>query len=156
MSRSGYIDDCEQWDLIKWRGQVASTIRGKRGQAFLLEMWKAMQSLPEPKLITNALEADGAVCALGAVGKARGIDMSKIDPEDWASVTNAFGIPHQLAQEIMYLNDDAFWNATPEERFAKMKSGSRTTFGRSKTRQSIHQINREDLTWASDLGRRAN
>lgn len=48
MSRSGYSDDIDQWDLICWRGAVASAIRGKRGQAFLLEMWKAMTALPAP------------------------------------------------------------------------------------------------------------
>ena len=65
MSRSGYTDDIDQWDLIRWRGQVASTIRGKRGQAFLLEMWRAMQALPAHKLTRDELENeyDGAVCA---------------------------------------------------------------------------------------------
>lgn len=142
MSRSGYVDDGEQWDLIKWRGQVASAMRGKRGQAFLLEMWRAMQALPERKLIANDLEADGAVCAIGAVGKARGVDMSRLDPDDYEGVAATFGIPHQLAQEIVYMNDEQFhgrsveaegpnrWGRagvwtyvpyTPEERFEKMK-----------------------------------
>ena len=142
MSRSGYMDDCEQWDLIRWRGQVASAIRGKRGQAFLLEMWKAIQMLPEPKLIANELEADGAVCAIGAVGKVRGVDLSALDPEDYEGIAEAFGIPHQLAQEIMYFNDecyrgeyveaygpprwgghrvDVFVPTTPEKRFELMK-----------------------------------
>ena len=121
MSRSGYMDDCDQWDLIRWRGQVASAMRGKRGQAFLLEMWRAMNALPERKLIANDLEKDGAVCALGSVGNARGIDMSQLDPEDYERVADAFGIPHQLAQEIMYINDDAWLRATPEERFVRMK-----------------------------------
>ena len=143
MSRSGYMDDCEQWSLICWRGQVASVIRGKRGQAFLLEMWRAMKALPEPKLIANDLEKDGAVCAIGAVGKARGIDMSKLDPEDYEAIASAFGISHQLAQEIMFLNDEydrgdyveahgptynhswhrpyVFIPITPEKRFERMK-----------------------------------
>jgi hypothetical protein len=124
MSRSGYMDDCDQWDLIRWRGQVASAIRGKRGQAFLLEMWRALQALPVPRLISKELEDeyDGSVCALGSVGKARGIDMSKMDPEDYEAVAGTFHIPHQLAQEIMYMNDEAWWRATPEERFDKMKT----------------------------------
>jgi hypothetical protein len=123
VGRSGYTDDCDSnWQFIKWRGQVASVIRGKRGQAFLLEMWRAMQALPAHKLIRDEFENeyDGTVCALGAVGKARGLDMSEIDIEDYEAVATAFGIPHQLAQEIMYMNDDAWWRATPEERFAKM------------------------------------
>jgi len=121
MSRSGYVDDIEQWDLIRWRGAVASSIRGKRGQAFLLEMWKAMTALPEPKLIANSLAMpDGAVCALGAVCRARGVDLSKVDPENGDGLGGLLGIPEPLAKEIMYLNDD--WSKeTPEARFERMK-----------------------------------
>ncbi len=35
MSRSGYSDDCEQGDLIRWRAAVNSAIRGKRIDAAL-------------------------------------------------------------------------------------------------------------------------
>jgi hypothetical protein len=122
MSRSGYVDDCEQnWDWIRWRGMVASTIRGKRGQAFLQEMRAAMDALPERKLVRDALEADGAVCAIGSVGQARGIDMSKVDPDDYDSIAGMFGISTPLAQEIMWMNDDAFYRETPEMRFEKMR-----------------------------------
>lgn len=121
MSRSGYSDDIEQWDLIRWRGAVAAAIRGKRGQAFLLEMWKAMTALPEPKLIANSLiEKDGAVCAMGAVGRARGIDLSEVDPEDGDRVAEVFGIPRTLALEIAYLNDE-YRTETPEARWHRMK-----------------------------------
>lgn len=84
MSRSGYSDDIDdQWSWICWRGAVASAIRGVRGQSFLQEMFRAMESLPEKKLIADELAtADGAVCAIGAVGRNRGIDMENIDPED--------------------------------------------------------------------------
>ncbi len=121
MSRSGYSDDCEQWDLIRWRGAVAAAIRGKRGQAFILEMWKAMQALPERKLIADELEQDGAVCAIGSVGKARGVDMAALDPTDHQAVAATFGIPHTLACEIMFMNDDFKHSETPEVRFARMK-----------------------------------
>lgn len=121
MSRSGYIDDCESWSLIRWRGAVAAAIRGKRGQAFILEMWKAMVALPEPKLIANSLvEQDGQVCALGSVARARGIDLSNIDPENGDGVEGLFGIPETLAREIMFLNDDRY-KETPEDRWARMK-----------------------------------
>ena len=122
MSRSGYSDDIDQWNLIKWRGAVASAMGSKRGQAFLLEMWKAIDALPEPKLIANELvEKDGAVCAMGAVGKQRGIDMSALDPEDPQSVAGAFGINEKLAMEIAYMNDEGGFHETPEERHARMK-----------------------------------
>lgn len=123
MARSGYTDDCWGWDLIRWRGAVAAAIRGKRGQAFLLEMWKALQSRPEQKLIAGDLYADGEVCAIGSVGLARRMDMSKIDPEDHEALAAAFGIPHTLACEIMFMNDDDFsyGRETPEARWTRMR-----------------------------------
>lgn len=125
MSRSGYIEDDgdgDQWAMIRWRGAVASAMRGKRGQAFLGEMLTAMEALPEPKLVAMELEADGQVCAIGSVGRARGIDMSKIDPEEYSRVAAVFGINEKLAQEIVWMNDEAGpWKETPEARFARMK-----------------------------------
>lgn len=122
MSRSGYSEDIDDnWSLIRWRGAVASAIRGSRGQAFLTEMLAAMDALPEPKLVQGDLEADGMVCAIGSVGRARNIDMSKVDPEDYEAVARLFGISRALAQEIMWMNDDAFWRQTPEARFVAMR-----------------------------------
>lgn len=123
MSRSGYSDDCDDnWMLIRWRGAVNSAIKGKRGQQFLREMLAAMDALPERKLIAHRLEADGAVCAIGTVGKARGLDMSNIDPEDREVVADAFGVSPALAAEITYMNDEWSWSTeTPEARFERMR-----------------------------------
>lgn len=124
MSRASYSDDLDNWQLIRWRGAVTSAIRGKRGQSFLREMLAALDSLPDKRLIEGELEKDGEVCALGAVGKARGIDMSNIDPEDYDAVSAAFGIPDSLAREIMFVNDEYLWwkEATPEKRFEVMRA----------------------------------
>lgn len=122
MSRSGYNDDCEPWDLIRWRGAVNSAIQGKRGQAFLKEMLAALDALPEKKLISRELEQGGAVCAIGAVGKARGIDMSDIDPEDTEVVAELFGVADAMAKEIVFMNDEYDWRTeTPEARFIRMR-----------------------------------
>ena len=125
MSRSGYSDDdCDNWSLIKWHGAVKSAIRGNRGQTFLREMLAALDALPEPKLIVGELEEeDGSVCALGAVGKARGLDMSGIDPYDRETVAAKFGIASAMAAEIMYENDEDFcWaKVSPEQRFQRMR-----------------------------------
>jgi hypothetical protein len=129
LGRSGYDDydgDCDQWANIRWRGAVSSAIRGKRGQAFLKEMLAALDVLPEKKLIAGELELDGQVCALGAVGKVRGIDMSDINPEDYAHVAKTFGIPRALACEIMYENDCNAYacsneNDNPECRYFRMR-----------------------------------
>lgn len=115
MSRSGYSDDCDGWDLIRWRGAVASAIRGKRGQAFLRELLAALDALPEKKLIAGKLEADGAYCALGSVGRLRGLDMSEVDVYDREAVARMFGIAEAMAAEIMYWNDDM--TSSPEQRY---------------------------------------
>lgn len=120
MSRSGYSDDCEGWDLIRWRGAVASAIRGARGQAFLREMIIALDALPQKRLTENALEHDGEVCAMGAVGLKRGINMEEIDAIDRESVAAAFGISRALAAEIAYENDE-YWRDTPENRWQRMR-----------------------------------
>lgn len=135
MSRSGYIDDCDDnWQMIKWRGMVASSIRGKRGQRLLTDLLAALDAMPVKALIAHELETkDGEVCALGALGKARGIDMEKLDPEEPESVAAAFDIATPLAQEIVYMNDDHLdsrWNEatkryediTPEERWKSMRA----------------------------------
>lgn len=115
MSRSGYSEDSDdQWAMIRWRGYVASAIRGKRGQAFLREMLAALDAMPDKKLIARELEQDGSVCAIGAVGKARGVDMSALEPEDYDQVARAFGINAKLAQEIVWMNDEAVWWETDE------------------------------------------
>jgi len=124
VSRSGYVDDFDDdhWQFIRWRGAVKSAMRGKRGQAFLKEMLAALDALPEKRLIADSLEEDGEVCAIGSVGKQRGIDMSKIDPEDYSSVAGAFQIAEAMSREIQYMNDEWFDRATPEERFTKMRA----------------------------------
>jgi hypothetical protein len=109
-----------------WRGAVASAFRGRRGQAFLREMLAALDALPEKKLIRHELvQADGCVCALGAIGKARGMDMSHIDPEDREFVAGAFNVARAMAFEIMYENDEggaSYWREeTPEQRFERMR-----------------------------------
>lgn len=107
MSRHGYSDDIDQWQMIKWRGQVASAIRGKRGQSLLVDLVKALDAMPEKALIAGDLiTPEGEVCALGAVGVRRGIPMGKIDPEEPEQVAGAFDIAEQLAREIAYVNDE--------------------------------------------------
>lgn len=121
MSRCGYSDDYSDWDQIKWRGQVASAIRGKRGQAFLRELIEALDALPKKELITDILECDGEVCALGAVGVKRKLDMSNLDVFDPETLGGAFGIAYQLIQEIEWVNDDDGWKDTKEIRWQRVR-----------------------------------
>lgn len=127
MSRSGYVNDLEAWTSICWRGAVKSAIRGKRGQAFLQEMLAAFDAMPEKALIAHDLEKGGAVCAIGAVGAARGVDMSQLDPEDYDTIAGVFGISHALTREIFDLNDEPTWldssqAEAPCKRFDRMRT----------------------------------
>jgi hypothetical protein len=124
MKRSGYTDDVDNdWEFIRWRGQVASAIRGKRGQAFLRELIAALDALPLKKLVPDELQvASGEVCALGAVGLKRGVDMSKLDSDDHSTLASVFGIAHQLIQEIEYENDEIGHRAAPEQRWLRMRN----------------------------------
>lgn len=140
MSRSGYSsDDCEQWSLIMYRGAVTSAIHGARGQAFLKEMLAALDALPERKLIADELiTGDGAVCAIGAVGKARGVDMSGIDLEEPSSAASVFGIATALAAEIVYMNDEGSWKKeTPEARYSRMRQ-----WVASQIRDPVEKVNK--------------
>lgn len=122
MSRHGYSDDIDEWALIRWRGQVASAIRGKRGQALLTDILAALDAMPEKALIAHELESEqGEVCTLGACGKRRGIDMSKLDPDEPDDVSAVFNAAPQLIREIAYHNDD--WpRETPEARWKRMRA----------------------------------
>ena|SRR5215472_1848210 len=123
MSRSGYSDDLDNWDLIKWRGQVASALRGKRGQAFLRDLVAALDAMPVKELIMGDLENLNGVCAIGAVGRARGIDMSELYVHDRESIGHVFNIAGPMAAEIAYLNDEAWptYLQTPAERWESMR-----------------------------------
>src|SRR2546422_9707860 len=102
---------------------VASAMRGKRGQQFLQDLLAALDAMPEKSLIVGELEENGEVCAIGALGRARGLDMAKIDPEEPKEVAAAFNIAECLAQEVVYENDESSWTAeTPQQRWTRMRN----------------------------------
>ena len=115
MSRANYSEDLDHWDLIRWRGQVSSAIRGRRGQAFLRELIAALDAMPEKKLVRMQFEQDGCFCTLGVAAAQRGVDLRAFDPDDsqvGEQIGEALGIAHQLAREIMYENDEfTNWSA---------------------------------------------
>lgn len=122
MSRSGYIDDMEdQWAFIRYRGAVNSATRGKRGQAFFRELLAAMDAMPEKRLIADSLVSGGEFCTLGVLGAARGLDLENMDPDDAQTVAAAFNVADCLAREVVFMNDEAWYDDTPEQRFARMR-----------------------------------
>lgn len=100
-----------------------SAIRGKRGQQLLLDLIVALDAMPEKVLITEELiNTEGDVCALGAVGKYRGVEMSNLDPEDSEIVAEVFNIADPLAREITYINDECGnYDETPQARWQRVR-----------------------------------
>lgn len=122
MSRSGYDDSPDNdWSLIRWRGQVASAIRGRRGQAFLRELLAALDAMPVKRLIKNEFW-NGEACALGVIAQKRGLDLISVDPDDYDRLAELLGIAHPLVQEIEWENDEALFHCTPEQRWHWMRS----------------------------------
>jgi hypothetical protein len=85
---------------------------------------EALDAMPEKKLCVDSLQAPtGEFCTLGALGAARGIDMTHLDPEDHKSVANVFGIANAMTCEIVFMNDEAdeHCNETQEQRWSRMR-----------------------------------
>lgn len=123
MSRSGYNDDLDPLDLGRWRGQVASATRGKRGQKLFIDLLKALDDMPVKRLVSDELiTTEGEFCTLGVLGKARGLDVADIDPEDSEEVAKQFDIADQLAREIVFMNDEGWYGETPEQRYVRMRN----------------------------------
>lgn len=124
MSRSGYSEDCENdWALICYRGAVKSATRGKRGQTFFRDLLTALDAMPNKRLIADELESNGEFCAIGVLGNARKMDMSKIDPHDPEAVSSRFDIAESLAREVVYENDENYYwlDETSEKRWIRMR-----------------------------------
>lgn len=123
MSRSEYSDDCSNWEVICWRGAVASAIRGKRGQAFLRELIAALDAMPAKKLARGNLITPEGRCALGVVGHARGMQyLERIQEYERREIAAEFGIAESLAAEIMFENDEWWkWNESPQARYQRMR-----------------------------------
>ena len=123
MSRAGYCEDIDQWDLIRWRGAVTSAIRGARGQAFFRDMLAALDAMPVKELIASELVSERGCCALGAVAKKWNIDVSGMDPEDYEQISKTFGIAEAMVREIEYVNDEwGSYSDSPAKRWTRVRA----------------------------------
>ena len=116
MSRSGYGDSSGPFDL--YRQAVAQAMRGVRGQRFFKEALQALDALPRPRLIRGELTDGGEFCLLGAVAEARGLEVPEDAEPD--QLGRLLDIAPSLAAEIMFMNDDAGYVETPEQRFSRV------------------------------------
>ncbi len=143
MSRSGYSNDLTSWELNLYRANVHRAIKGKAGQAFLAELLEGLDAMPEKRLIRDDLELtpegvargreahtwyapenelEFGVCAIGVVGKARGLALEDLDAGNADAIGKMFGIARCMAAEIECLNDELSRPCeTPEERFGRVR-----------------------------------
>jgi hypothetical protein len=128
MGRHGYSDDGD-WDTalyIAQCGAVKKAIEGFRGQAFLQELRRALDAMPKKELIHGELVEGENVCALGAIGLARGTNLQPVQDfiahekaeygDDWDycgdleyihdKLAELLDITPTLAREVMYANDE--------------------------------------------------
>jgi hypothetical protein len=61
-----YGDEEAAISLELWEGIVSRALGSQRGQETLADIERALVALPEKKLISGALAAEGQVCAVGA------------------------------------------------------------------------------------------
>jgi hypothetical protein len=122
MSRSGY-DGYNGYEIPPELGDniIHRSINGKRGQNMLRDLLAALDAMPNKRLISDDLIRDGEVCAIGALGLARGVDIEKLDPSFTRSIAKAFGIAPAMVQEIEYQNDDRVEEEAPEQRWERMR-----------------------------------
>lgn len=124
MSRSGYGEgDSDSNFCYLWESIVKRSINGRRGQAFLRELAKAMDEMPVKRLILDDLVTPaGECCTIGVVCKARGVDTSEVDVGDRDEVGGLVGISGVMAAEIEYYNDEVGPpDETPEQRWVRMR-----------------------------------
>jgi hypothetical protein len=121
MSRSGLFeyDGDEAMEYGRWRGQVASSIRGKRGQSMLRQLAEALDAMTIKQLAPNVFQNEfGCMCALGVLAAAKGIDSDELqdlaDAGQFELLAEIFDVSHQLAQEIIWINDENSAGDTPE------------------------------------------
>jgi len=136
--RSGYAYDfCgDELELGRWRGQVASSLRGKRGQRFLRDLIDALDAMPEKVLIAGAFERDGKVCASGAVGRLRGVSLADLNPSDddlwdysydvespWnCRAAERLDVAVPLIAEVEEVNDGfSYGNESDEDRWKRVR-----------------------------------
>lgn len=123
MSRSGYTEaDCDPEEMLRvygWQANVRRCIAGRKGQAFLWELYQALEALPHRELVQGALldTSSGSVCSLGALAVHRkmsippefcisGADDEPDEYEFAAAMGPLFDIRDMLAREVMFENDE--------------------------------------------------
>lgn len=123
--RSEVVDDFDeifpgQAALIN--ANLRRSFKGKSGRAELHILRDALLALPEKRLIKGVLQnKDGEVCAVGAYLLRKNKDQQDLTGvyHSLEAATDA-GMPHYVADALLYWNDVTFAHRTPEGRYEAM------------------------------------
>lgn len=145
---------------ILWEANQERSLKSKKGQQALRRLEAALLALPEPKLVADAIkDADGIVCALGALAINEGYEGNLDLPqppapnaaeEEWdkwymdhdddygghviedamLALAESLNVPKLVAVAIIYENDDSFGAQTPEQRYNKVLRWTRRWLSR--------------------------
>lgn len=110
-----------------WQANCQRSINGKKGQAALRELEAALLALPDKRLIAEKMiDADGEVCAIGALAKYKGRDLlaePHIGPDDefegdgeMEEIGMELGMPRLVAWKVVCKNDveiDGYYKNLP-------------------------------------------
>ena len=115
MSRISYSDEEDfNGQFALWQANCARSLRGRAGQRELRALEAALLALPSKRLTAGEVESEnGDVCALGAYGKHKGLDLSQFENDyDSDEIGIAGGMPRLVAWKVVELNDillDTVW-----------------------------------------------
>lgn len=105
---------------------IPDIFKPKQSQQFLQEMLRAFDRLPGKRLIASKYQdAQGDVCALGALASFRGLDLATVNANCCSECPSTlFNISHELTRLIVAENDypsSKNIDISPENRFKHMK-----------------------------------
>lgn len=118
--RINYSDEEEApGQFALWQANCNRSLQGKKGQVALRELEAALLALPEKRLIADKMvDADGEVCAIGALAKHKGRDLlaePHLGPDDefdgegeMEEIGVELGMPRLVAWKVVCKNDVDF------------------------------------------------
>lgn len=133
MSRHGYSDDFDDYlSYGRYRGQITSALRGRRGQRFLRELINVLDAMPVKRLFAIDYDQDGLYqkvddehrndldlcrpCALGAIANARGWeDRMDLNASEHHVIASRLDIHENLVAEVQFKNDEGWHGIMSEE-----------------------------------------
>lgn len=148
MSRYGWDGDDGDYPSHWWEIDLARALTSGRGQRILREIEHALRSMPERRLLADAIvEWDdegqaGAVCAVGAYAAFKQVQAGKTWPEAFAVLAERYGgdadewetqqlgrsvgLARTVAWHLGWLNDEMYGDLKPRQRWRAILKWTRS------------------------------